>query len=226
MDHSTSPSKYNQAAGTSTLFILNQVRISDLYRWLTGTEARRTGKETWRARATWRNGDGLNISLDDSRGVWHDFVTSTGGGLLDLVVTVRGGTRQEALHWIADLIDLPLESYDESHDALPRATEWRRYLPVAALWRRTIAKLTDELLDTLKQALFDPTLDWPETDEIYQAERLLKRLNYIEDAQLVEEYLWWQDHYPELTAWLLWESRRREEAEKRALMAFLKEYAG
>lgn len=222
MDHSTSASKYNQSAATPSLFILNQVRISDLYRWLTGTEARRTGKETWRARAAWRNGDGLNISLDDSRGVWYDFVTNTGGGLLDLVVTVRGGTKQEALHWIADLINLPLES----HEVSEQPTEWRRYLPVATLWRRTMAKLTDELLDTLKQALFDPMLDWPETDEIYQVERLLKRLNYIEDASLVEEYSWWQDHYPALTAWLLWEGRKREEAEKRALLTFLKEYAG
>jgi hypothetical protein len=77
------------------------VRFSDVYQALAGVKPRRTGSDTWRAPAIWR--DGINVSMDDSRGVWHDFKTDDGGGVLALVVQVRGGTRQNALHWLADL---------------------------------------------------------------------------------------------------------------------------
>jgi hypothetical protein len=36
------------------------VRISDAYQALTGVKPRRTGSDTWRAPAIWRDGEGLN----------------------------------------------------------------------------------------------------------------------------------------------------------------------
>lgn len=87
--------------------IFEQVRISDVYAALTGRKLRRTGVDTWRGQAWWRNGNGLNVRLDDSRGVWKDFVTNEGGGVLALVVRIRGGTRQDALRWVADFAGVP-----------------------------------------------------------------------------------------------------------------------
>lgn len=83
--------------------ILSCVRIRDVYHTLTGRQPHRTGRDTWRAVATWRDGDGLNVSGDDARGVWHDFAANEGGGVLDLIVRVRGGLdlqygRIERLH--------------------------------------------------------------------------------------------------------------------------------
>ena len=85
--------------------IIAGVRISDVYQALTGVKPRRTGSDTWRAPAIWRDGEGLNVSMDDSRGVWHDFKTDDGGSVLALVVQVRGGSPQ---HWLADLTGTPL----------------------------------------------------------------------------------------------------------------------
>src|SRR5579862_9053160 len=75
-----------------------------------------------RARAFYRNGDNPGaVSLSDEKGCWHDFVTGEGGGVLDVVQRVRGCTRGEALHWLAELHGLPL---DRNH--LSKA-ERRRY---------------------------------------------------------------------------------------------------
>jgi hypothetical protein len=62
-----------------------------------------------RGRAWWRDGDGWNVALDDRRGCWYDHRDGIGGGVLDLVVHVRGGTRQDALRWLADLTGVALD---------------------------------------------------------------------------------------------------------------------
>jgi len=46
-------------------------------------EPRRTGSQVWRAAAVWRGGDSLNVSVDNGRGVWHDFTTGESGGVRD-----------------------------------------------------------------------------------------------------------------------------------------------
>jgi hypothetical protein len=89
--------------------VLSRVHISEVYTALTGMTLRRTGNDIWRARATWRDGDGFNVSMDDGRNVWHDFVSDEGGGVLDLVARVRGGSRVDALRWLADFAGMPLK---------------------------------------------------------------------------------------------------------------------
>jgi hypothetical protein len=51
----------------------------------------------------------LNVSLDDSSGVWHDFVSGDGGGILCLVMRLRGCTKRDALMWLADFVGVPLD---------------------------------------------------------------------------------------------------------------------
>jgi len=43
----------------------------------------------------------LLIGDNDANGTYFDHVTNEGGGFVDLVVAVRGGTRREALEWLA-----------------------------------------------------------------------------------------------------------------------------
>ncbi|MEK7752461.1 MAG: hypothetical protein AAB654_11135 [Acidobacteriota bacterium] len=61
-----------------------------------------------RAPAFWRKTKDRNISLNDGKGVWFDHARNEGGGVLALVERVKGGTRQDALRWLADLAGVPL----------------------------------------------------------------------------------------------------------------------
>jgi hypothetical protein len=101
---------------TTAQAILDRVKIAAIWRALGGGELRHG-----RGRAFWRDGDGLNVSLDDSRGLWHDFATDEGGGMLDLVQRVRGGGRAGALRWVAESFGLPLQ------DRPLTAADRRRY---------------------------------------------------------------------------------------------------
>lgn len=60
-----------------------------------------------RGRAFWRRGDGWNVSVNESKGVWRDFVTGEGGGILDLVCIARDCDRREAYGWLAATFHLP-----------------------------------------------------------------------------------------------------------------------
>jgi hypothetical protein len=110
---------------------------------------RPSGANRYRARAIWRDGDGLNVSLDDSREGWYDFAADEGGGVLDLVQQVRGGTRQEALRWTANLAGIPLTDrpltwVERERYRLQKAIAEREAADVVA-WR-------DGLLKTLRHA--------------------------------------------------------------------------
>lgn len=78
--------------------ILGRVRISDVWCGLGGGPLRAR-----RGRAFWRKGDGLNVSLNDEKGVFYDFPPGKGGGILDLVQKARGCDRKAAVQWLADL---------------------------------------------------------------------------------------------------------------------------
>jgi hypothetical protein len=92
--------------------------------------------------------------------VWYDHAAGAGGGVLDLIMAVQGGTRQDALMWLADFLGVELDSTEFS--AVNRAgwrareAEVRSLLPVSRLWRGVIESLTEELLDALKAPLSDP----------------------------------------------------------------------
>jgi hypothetical protein len=206
--------------------IIASVRISDVYGVLAGNQPRRTGTDTWRAPATWRGGDGFNVSLDDSRGVYHDFVDDSGGGVLDLVQRIRGGTRQDALRWVADFAGIPLNDQPLSPEDRRRwareRQEIEQHLTDAQYWRRAVVKFTDELLDSLKAALFDPTLPQPALNEIYNVECVLARLQHLDGRELVNEYLESAKEQPFLCAHMVAWAKTQERIERAALLEFLR----
>ena len=83
--------------------VIGGVRILDVWQGLGGGELRRG-----RGRAFWRNGDGFNVELYPTQKRWHDFATNDGGDVLNLIQTVQGCTRSEALRFAADLAGMPL----------------------------------------------------------------------------------------------------------------------
>jgi hypothetical protein len=205
--------------------IVSQCRITEVACALTGVEPRRTGPETARMPAIWRGGDGLNVSLDDRQGVWHDFAADEGGGVLDLIVRVRGGSRADALRWAAEFAGVPIKDTPLSRQERARwAAELReieRDLPIARYWRRAAINLAGDLLATLKAALFDRTLPQPEIGELRRLEALLASLQRSDGAALNKQYRWWRQNYPGMTAAMIRAARARERAECRALLAYL-----
>jgi hypothetical protein len=196
--------------------------ISAIWKALGGDAPRRG-----RARAFYREGDNrVAVSLNDEKGCWHDFVTGEGGGVLDLVVRVRGGSRQDALRWAADFVGCPLD--DRPLSAFERALWAKRQqqialeLPKARLWRRAAVALAEQVLAGLKAALADPTLTRPGVGEIAHWTTQLAGWRRLDGTALVAEFLWWAEHEPHLTRGMLYASELRETAERRALCFYLR----
>jgi hypothetical protein len=98
--------------------LIAQTSIVAVWGWLAGGEIRRG-----RAQAFWRKGaDSWSVSLDDEYRRWYDHRDGTGGGILALIQHVRGGSRAEALRWLADHRGITLDG-----DAPPSPAERRRY---------------------------------------------------------------------------------------------------
>ena len=210
------------AEQSKALDVLACVKISEVYRALGGPELR-----GMRGPAFWRGGDGLNVSLDDARGVWHDFRDDSGGGVLDLIIQARGGTRADALRWVADLVGIPLDDHplspkDRARWAAERR-ELERNLPEARLWRRAAIEMSEQLLDVMKAAFFGGPSDQIDFDGIRNTTKLLSRLRRIDGPELVTEFRSWMESHPGLTAGMVRAERAREQAEWRALSTYLRQ---
>jgi hypothetical protein len=187
-----------------------------------------------RGPAFWRGGDGFNVSLDDGRGVWHDFTTDEGGGVLDLVVRVRGGNRADALRWLADLTGVALSDKPLSAEGRERWIRERRAfernLPMARYWRRAVLVLAGELLDTLKVGLVGAnstttvttTTLMPEPGELMHLTAMVARLKGIDGTALVDEYKAWVRHHPQFTKGMVRAARNLEATE----LSMLHRYVG
>jgi hypothetical protein len=88
----------------TAVMLIEQTRINHVWHALGGGELRHGRGQAW-----WRKGDGWSVSLSDDRGAWYDYRDSIGGGILDLIRHVRGGTRGQALRWLADAMGIELD---------------------------------------------------------------------------------------------------------------------
>ncbi len=59
--------------------------------------------------AFWRETKDYNVAIDRAKGTWYDHARNQGGGVLDLVCHVVGGSRADALRWCANLAGVSLE---------------------------------------------------------------------------------------------------------------------
>jgi hypothetical protein len=124
--------------------VVRRVRISQVWHMLGGGEIRRHHSQ-----AFWRNGDGLNVALNDDEGIWFDYRDNVGGGILDLIAHVQGGSRSRALKWLADRLCLPLNGPKLSPDERKRYAKAQKQAPVlaraATLWHAERLAELDEL---------------------------------------------------------------------------------
>jgi hypothetical protein len=203
--------------------ILESVTISNVYRALGGA----TLPNGRRGVAFWRDGaNGFNVSLNDTKGTWFDHAAGEGGGLLDLVVKVRGGTKQEAVRYLAALAGIPID--DDSPAAVEARARWaadrealRRDLPNAEHWRAAAIAMVELSLDSIKAGFFDPTAPRPDIGELQDLTRLLEQLHRLQGLALVDAYGdWWLTH-PQLTAGLVHAGRNREAAWRHAIRRYL-----
>jgi hypothetical protein len=208
--------------------ILSRARISEVYSALTGATPRRAGRDTWRGPALWRGGNSPDsVSLNDARGVWHDFVANQGGGVLDLVICVRGGSKHEALKWLADFAGVPLEASPISQEQRERWVQERqvfaRDLVSARYWQRSMIGILDELLDSLKNRFFNPEpgQERPPASELQNATAFLSRLQSRADSAIVDEFRWWRECRPNVAAALVQIARKRERTDWRAAGRYL-----
>lgn len=110
-----------------------------------------------RGRAFWRGGYGYNVSINADKGAWFDHVTGEGGGILDLILLVRDCSRQDALKWLADYYNLPLDNHQVTpEERQERAAQRERDLDdgrAAGYFSIAAAALAEESLEQM--AAFD-----------------------------------------------------------------------
>ena len=56
-----------------------------------------------------RNGDGFNVSLDDQKSAWFDYVQGKGGGVLDLITLALECDRAGAVAWLSETFALDID---------------------------------------------------------------------------------------------------------------------
>jgi hypothetical protein len=200
--------------------IIGALKISGVYAALGGLKLRGN-----RGRAFWRDGDGFNVALNDEKGTWYDHRDKRGGGVLDLIVQVRGGSKADALRWLADFAGIglthkPVTAAERTAYVRERAA-LERDLPDARYWRRALVVMIEDDLFLLKAALFDASEGPANTYLIAAYERILARLRHAGDTVLVFEYRAWRAELPRECAALVRWARERERAEVRALLAYL-----
>ena len=98
-----------------------------------------------RGKAFWRDGDGDNIAVNESKNVFFDHAHGTGGGVLALIGTVRGGDRRDAVKWLASHLGVSLDDDRQlTRDEKRRYAQRRRNAESKAQnlteWRRDILR--------------------------------------------------------------------------------------
>jgi hypothetical protein len=160
-----------------------------------------------RGRAWWRDGDGWSVALDDRRGCWYDHRDGIGGGVLDLLTHVRGGTPQDALRWLADFIGVTLDDRPPDRMTASEYGEAQR-IKLDALYFSDAARLMAEwALDELS----------PTDPERAVHTALIAGLCASPEA----EYRAWLKHQPESAAALVNAGRARAKRLQVALARYL-----
>ena len=120
--------------------IIDRRPITEVWGELGGDPPRRG-----RARAFYREGDNLfAVSLNDAKGCWFDHRDGVGGGLLDLILHVRGGNRRSALRWLAELNGIPLDDHPLTESERREYARQRAEGLELAAWK-------ERLVDALKR---------------------------------------------------------------------------
>jgi hypothetical protein len=181
--------------------ITSNIRITQVWGWLGGGKVRRN-----RAQAFYRGGDGFSVHLRDDKGSYIDFVDGSRGGILDLVVRVRGGTRADALHWVADMIGATLD--DRPSISRSALVDTAKIAADAVYFTDAALVLAEEQLESLA----------PDDPERIEWNRLVRALRVSPEAEYRE---WWSNGNAQTAAALVQAGRERARRMQTLLAAFL-----
>jgi hypothetical protein len=178
--------------------VLSRVRITELAQAL-GIKLDKTRR---RGVATWREGRNFSVSFNDVKNVWHDFVTGSGGGILDLVQRVRGGSRADALRWLADFAGVVIDDRPESRADRRAFAERRerdeRDMREAEFFRIAAERVAEHVLEELPEAV----------EERFRPTQFLLNLRGSQGAALLALYRNFRASEPRLTAALVFAGER------------------
>lgn len=176
-----------------------------------------------RIAAPWRQTRDGNLAIDPVRGVWFDHARNEGGGMLDFIARVRGGTLAEALEWCARLAGVRLDHQDG-----------RRPAPVdlaaAQSWRRALLPQVERMLDDLSELLWLSPDDPPDSlqEVVGTLTKFRASLRDLTPRETAVLYAFARQRDPRRTARLVREGRADEEAASAwtAVMVRLLEWTG
>jgi hypothetical protein len=196
--------------------LIDQTPITTVWRALGGEEI-----QHGRGQAFWRDGDGRNVSLNDDRGVWYDYRDSVGGGKLDLIQHVRGGSRADAVRWLADCLGVASDGAPLSREDRRRYAQAREHAPeiaqAATLWH---TERCGELDEFKREAL--------ERDDmlaLMAAAREHHLLSILVPEGIVRAYLDARRKWPERTAALVANGQRWTQWTEAAVVALIAQWA-
>jgi hypothetical protein len=170
-------------------------RISAVWLALGGGPIRRG-----RGRAWWRGGDGWSVSVNDERSVWFDHREGHGGGVLDLITTVNGGTRLDASRWLHQHFRIsPPQRRGRPSDRRRAASDEREFRR-ARLWASAVVPMAEHALEEIGVAHPSRTA----------LTILLRSLLGPRDDALVRAYREWFRAEPALTSALVWAGANHE----------------
>jgi len=161
-----------------------------------------------RARAFYRNGDNPEaVLLNDAKGRWFDYRDNIGGGVLDLVQMVRGGTRQEALRWVAAFIGIDMEEKSLS----PHKRRVFAWLKSDA---EDLARECAWWMGAYSVALESAKAEALEKEDMVTLARAARELYWLQSSQpsaILSRYLKARKDSPDEVASLVEEGRKDEE---------------
>jgi hypothetical protein len=181
--------------------LIEQTRISNVWAALGGGELRRG-----RAVAFYRGGDDYNVALNDKIGAWRDFVTGDHGGILDLIIHVRGGSRGEAARWLADMRGVTLDNSPWSQEDRRRYAERRR---VASVTAGDIAHWRDVLIPELNARKL-AAVEAGDFKALGPAAKLCHVLECGSPEEIAREFIKHRARNPKDTERLITEGRERD----------------
>ena len=147
----------------------NLPTILEVWRRLGGQDPIRN-----RVPALWRKTKDRNVSLDDFKGCYFDFVSGTGGGIIDLVMQAQGCSRKDAFRWLAAEFNLAVaELSTKEVQNHTEAFKLGRFIARDATWW-WMAKCSE--LEELKRCIVDAGADpmylAAVSSELYRTQRL------------------------------------------------------
>jgi hypothetical protein len=171
--------------------IISRIRISKVWAALGGGPLR-----NGRGAAFWRDSRDFNVSVSDEKGGWHDFVSGDGGGVLDLIQHVRGGSRADALKFVAELAGLTLDSRPLTRQEKCTHAEHLRQAGNLAQQCAWWVRAYGQELERTKASAYEHG-DW---DTLAWSARELYQIQTAVPAALMDRYLKAMNADPERTA--------------------------